>query len=187
METKDILKSLREKHGYTIQEVSKSIGMQYTMCREYETGSRNLGMSAAMKFANFYNVSLDYLMGRTTVKQIAIEQPDPFANIDVSALEKRIIKKYTELDESTRALCIELFLQLNPAFTAVIQEVTQQTPKTSKSVTNVEPSKPDIQVSQMRNSKFAIARGGNGIYKSAPTDEQFSQFEELTPDMLGEE
>ena len=46
------------------------------------------------------------------------------------------------------------------------------------------PLKPDIQISQTRNSEFAIARGGNGMYKPLPTDEQMESFEEVTPDMI---
>lgn len=202
METKEILKQLRESKGFTIQDVAKKIGMQYTMCREYETGIRNLGMSAAIKFADFYGVSIDYLVGRTTVKQMATEQPDPFAEIDVSVLEKRIIKKYTELDETTRTLCIELFRQLSPVFDVAIQELANKSAKTSIQQSPPQPIQPpavqqsnppksvepppksDIQISQMRNSEFAIARGGNGMYKPLPTDEQMESFKEVTPDMI---
>lgn len=49
MKTKDILKKLREEKGLTIKEVATGTGMQYTMCREYESGDRKLGMSAAIK------------------------------------------------------------------------------------------------------------------------------------------
>lgn len=43
--------------------------------------------------------------------------------------------------------------------------------------------KSDIKI--FKNSELAACRGGNG-YKKAPTDEQFSMLQELTPDMLGE-
>lgn len=69
MQSKDILKTLRKQHDYTIQEVSKGTGMTYTMCREYETGDRNLGLQAALKLADFYHVSVDYLLGRETTGQ----------------------------------------------------------------------------------------------------------------------
>lgn len=69
MEPKDILKSLRKQHGYTIQEVSKGTGMTYTMCREYETGDRNLGLQAVLKLADFYHVSTDYILGRESIER----------------------------------------------------------------------------------------------------------------------
>lgn len=68
METKDILKKLREEKGLTIKEVATGTGMQYTMCREYESGDRKLGMSAAIKYADFFGCSVDYLLGRDSQK-----------------------------------------------------------------------------------------------------------------------
>lgn len=164
METKEILKQLRESKGFTIQDVAKKIGMQYTMCREYETGSRNLGMSAAMKFADFYDVSLDYLMGRTTVKRMATEETDPFANIDVAELEKRIIEKYTALSEEMRAFCIDLFRQQTGVIITENGEVQHESPRS------------DIQLSQ--NFIKAIARSKSNPFREAPTPEQIAS---LTP------
>lgn len=113
METKDILKSLREKHGYTIQEVSKSIGMQYTMCREYETGNRNLGMSAAIKFADFYHVSLDYIMGREL-------PPPPADTMEVLGIEKNVdddefTRLYNELPDYAKQIFVDTMARLSRA------------------------------------------------------------------------
>lgn len=182
MALSDNLKKIREEYKLTKKELCEKTGISERAYLTYEFGEREPKVSVIEKLADFYNVSTDYLLGRTPVKQTATEIPDPFANIDVSALEKRIIKQYTELDESTRALCIELFLKLNPALNAVFQEITQQTPEPPKPVEP--PPKPDIQIQKMRNSEFAIARGGNGMYKPLPTDEQMESFEEVTPDMI---
>lgn len=102
METKDILKRLREKNNYSIKDVANGTKMQYTMCREYESGDRRLGMSAAIKFADFYNVSIDYLLGRPDAKPP--EEPlDEFARKEhLKSLEKVFMKKYLALTEEQR-------------------------------------------------------------------------------------
>ena len=102
METKDILKQLREKNNYSIKDVANGTKMQYTMCREYESGDRRLGMSAAIKFADFYNVSIDYLLGRPDAKPP--EEPlDEFARKEhLKSLEKVFMKKYLALTEEQR-------------------------------------------------------------------------------------
>ena len=102
METKDILKQLREKNNYSIKDVANGTKMQYTMCREYESGDRRLGMSAAIKFADFYNVSIDYLLGRPDAKPP--EEPlDEFAQKKhLKSLEKVFMKKYLALTEEQR-------------------------------------------------------------------------------------
>ena len=122
MKANEILKKLREDRGFTMKEVSKATGMKTPLISDYETGKKAIGMKVAIRFAEYYNVSLDYLMGRTTVKQMATEQPDPFASINVSELEKRIIKKYTELDEDARALSLELFRQFSTIFNVEQEE-----------------------------------------------------------------
>ena len=91
---KDILKTLRKQHGYTIQEVSKGTGMTYTMCREYETGDRNLGLQAVLKLADFYHVSTDYILGR-----------------EVTDRDERIKAKYQALSPQ-RKEAVEKFINM---------------------------------------------------------------------------
>lgn len=73
--------------------------MQYSVCREYESGDRNLGMSAAIKFADFYGVSIDYLMGREQPPQ-PIDQLE--RQFNMSALEKKIVDNYLSLPKELR-------------------------------------------------------------------------------------
>lgn len=176
METNEILKKLREDNGLTMKEVSEATKMATSLISDYETGKKAIGMKVAIRFADYYNISLDYLMGRTPVKQMATEQPDPFANINVSDLEKRIIAKYSALDENMRAICIQAFKQLS----SVVETGNEEIPQPQE---NELPLKPEIQIQKM-SSEFAIARGGNGMYKPLPTDEQMESFEEVTPDMI---
>jgi len=106
METKDILKQLREKNGYTIKEVAAKIGMQYSACREYESGDRNLGMSAAIKFADFYGVTIDCLVGREPA-------PDPFGDYDLTdATEDEMIEAFLALPSKIRACILDIMAQL---------------------------------------------------------------------------
>lgn len=102
VETKDILKQLREKHGYSIKDVSTGTKMQYTMCREYESGDRKLGMSAAIKFADFYHVSIDYLLGRHE----ADDSTDPILQLSdkfhLSKDQAALLVAYLNMNESDR-------------------------------------------------------------------------------------
>lgn len=102
METKDILKQLREKNNYSIKDVANGTKMQYTMCREYESGDRRLGMSAAIKFADFYNVSIDYLLGRPTAQPPTDALERLFTEKSFSALEEELLRKYMELPHEAR-------------------------------------------------------------------------------------
>lgn len=109
METKDILKQLREKNNYSIKDVANGTKMQYTMCREYESGDRRLGMSAAIKFADFYNVSIDYLLGRPDAKEPA----DPIDKLmTVDEMEKDLLREWLSLDEASRKAFLDVLRKI---------------------------------------------------------------------------
>lgn len=116
MNTNEILLSLRKSKKISQKTLADLLGVSITAYQNYEYGKAELNYEGLRKLADFYEVSTDYLLGRTTVKQTATEQPDPLANIDISAVEKRIIERYTALDEDMRAMSIELFKQLSTAF-----------------------------------------------------------------------
>lgn len=112
METKDILKQLREKNNYSIKDVANGTKMQYTMCREYESGDRRLGMSAAIKFADFYNVSIDYLLGRSDAKPP--EDPIKLAaqEFHLDSAQRGILAAYLYMDPDDRKQFISYIKQI---------------------------------------------------------------------------
>ena len=57
------IKELREKNGYTQQEVADSLNLESrsTVCR-MESGKIDISFETAIKLANLFNVSLDELI-----------------------------------------------------------------------------------------------------------------------------
>ena len=58
------IRDLREDHDKTQREIAEILNMQLTVYRSYETGEREIPLWAAIKLADYYKVSLDYLVGR---------------------------------------------------------------------------------------------------------------------------
>ena len=58
------VRDLREDHDKTQKEVASVLNMQLTVYQRYERGERELPLWAAIKLADYYNVTLDYLVGR---------------------------------------------------------------------------------------------------------------------------
>ena len=58
------IRDLREDHDKTQKDIAQLLNMQLTVYRRYECGERELPLWAAIKLAEYYNVSLDYLVGR---------------------------------------------------------------------------------------------------------------------------
>ena len=48
----------------TQKDVTDMLNMQLTVYRRYECGERELPLWAAIKLADYYNITLDYLVGR---------------------------------------------------------------------------------------------------------------------------
>lgn len=59
------IRDLREDNDLNQTQVSKILGMSQTGYSKYETGENDLPTPVLIKLADFYNVSIDYLLGVT--------------------------------------------------------------------------------------------------------------------------
>lgn len=59
------VRDLREDHDKTQRDIAELLNMQLTVYQRYERGERELPLWAAIKLADYYKVSLDYLVGRS--------------------------------------------------------------------------------------------------------------------------
>lgn len=66
METYEKLKSLRENRDLTQQDVANAIGMNISVYKKIELGSRPIRENELAKIADFFNISTDYLLNRTS-------------------------------------------------------------------------------------------------------------------------
>ena len=62
------LRDLREDRDLSQREVAKLLEMSQTGYSKYETGENDIPTSVLQRLADFYNVSVDYLLGRTSQK-----------------------------------------------------------------------------------------------------------------------
>lgn len=63
------IRSLRQDNGYTQKQIAEILGISQNTYSQYEIGVLNYPVDALMKLADFYQVSVDYLLGRTAQKQ----------------------------------------------------------------------------------------------------------------------
>lgn len=56
---------LREDRDIKQKTVAEYLGMNPTVYRRYEKGTRTIPIEAVIKLADYYKVSTDYLLGRT--------------------------------------------------------------------------------------------------------------------------
>ena len=59
------VRDLREDNDKTQSQIAKVLNMQLTVYQRYERGEREIPFWVAIKLADYYNVSLDYIAERS--------------------------------------------------------------------------------------------------------------------------
>lgn len=85
------LLELRKEKNLTQQEISKLLKMARTTYSGYENGSREPDNVTLDKIANFYGVSVDYLLGRTDQKNQVLSEPSRFLIDSLDLTDEEII------------------------------------------------------------------------------------------------
>lgn len=62
----DILKKLRKEKGITQEELGKILGVTTSMVGMYETNARKPSYEVLLKMADYFGVSTDYLLGKSS-------------------------------------------------------------------------------------------------------------------------
>ncbi|HEM9612232.1 TPA: helix-turn-helix domain-containing protein [Streptococcus agalactiae] len=76
------LKELRKKSNLTQKDMAEYFGTSQPSYQAWESGKRNPNSESLDKIANFFNVSTDYLLGNTNIKNTNM--------IDEAKLDKAI-------------------------------------------------------------------------------------------------
>ena len=63
------IRNLRIDNGYTQKQIAEQLGISQNTYSQYEVGVLNYPVDALMILADFYDVSVDYLLGRTNKKE----------------------------------------------------------------------------------------------------------------------
>lgn len=101
----EILKGLREERGLTQKNIADARKVSPTCICQLETGSRSPTGSTLLSLADFFNCSIDYLLGRE----------DDFGNITIHT------EKPAPLPPDTQEL-VNIYQALSPAHRSQILE-----------------------------------------------------------------
>ncbi|MBQ7835510.1 MAG: helix-turn-helix transcriptional regulator [Ruminiclostridium sp.] len=68
MDTKLRIRDLREDNDLTQKQISEHLLCDQSLYSKYERGEREIPLNLLIKLADYYKVSLDYLVGRSNIK-----------------------------------------------------------------------------------------------------------------------
>lgn len=104
----NILKQLRQSKGVLQKDVASYLGVDRTTYVKYERGDSEPNHDMLSKLADYFDVSIDYLLGRETPVKTLDEQLDGvefalYGEIhDLTEEEKRDILSYVQFKKSQR-------------------------------------------------------------------------------------
>ena len=89
----DNLKKLREEAGLSQQKLADQLGLTQQSIFSYETGAYEPDISTLKRLADYFNTSVDFLIGHTEIRR-RIEKVEKF---DLNKQEAQIMEEYRSL------------------------------------------------------------------------------------------
>lgn len=93
---RDRLVEIRNRHGFSQKYVALSVGVAPSIVSRWESGVKIPSRENLTKLANLYNVSVDYLLGRS-------DDEMPVTDVSLSADEIKLIQDYRSLNPQGQA------------------------------------------------------------------------------------
>jgi transcriptional regulator with XRE-family HTH domain len=89
MEFRIRVKQLREEKHISQYDLAEVLGIAQSTVGNWEAGKREPNYETTMRLADFFGVSLDYLLGRTDMRDVyKIKTPAELADVGVVEVEK---------------------------------------------------------------------------------------------------
>ena len=82
MEFNRIIKLLRKERGITQKQAAEDLGVSQALLSHYEKGIRECGLDFVVRVADYYNVSCDYLLGRSAERNGMMLSAEDIPNPD---------------------------------------------------------------------------------------------------------
>lgn len=150
-----ILKELRQSKNYTIAQLCELIQMNTNTYAKYEREERDVSTETLAKFADFYGVTTDYLLGREPKK-------NPIAMLNLAIGEKEALEMYIKLPEEVRQIIIDTMIKLGEVAKNAKYPEIASTDAGNITNNNLKPMTYPV--------KTAARRGINGEYSPITTE-----------------
>lgn len=97
------LKELREEKGLNRRELAEAVGLKYTTYLNYEKEDREPDSETLIKLANYFCVSVDYLIGRTESREKPVRAPDELDELREAMRDREDMKILFKLAKNAKA------------------------------------------------------------------------------------
>lgn len=109
---KNNIKTVRESLNMTQKGCADRLGVTLRAWQTYEQGVSEPKNELLCKIADMFNVSIDYLLGRTDVKAVNTLAEDEPTEEEIKELEAQISEAYEKMSIETRRACVQVLMQI---------------------------------------------------------------------------
>ena len=107
-ELKDILKKLRSEKNMSQAELADELSCGLSTVASWETGNRFPRRPYMEQLADIFNVDIDYLYGRTELRQSIHFDNDGHMMVHLLDEEYQVIKSYRSSDSVTKEMVLRI-------------------------------------------------------------------------------
>ncbi len=102
------LKTLREEAGFSQNKLAKLIGIQQSSLNRYESGFSNPTPETLLLFADYFDVSMDYIYGRTDKPQGKTYKYKPRLDPNMAKFVEMCFEPGTRANKELRASILKM-------------------------------------------------------------------------------
>ena len=102
------IRELREEFGVTQKKLSEVLGVTRTAVAKWEANENGPNSDVLLKIADYFDVSLDYLLGRTDIKKAPVESDKG----DRPAMEREFMELFKLLPAEKRKTIVAVMKSL---------------------------------------------------------------------------
>ena len=105
------MKKLREEAGISQNKLAKLIGIQQSSLNRYESGFSNPTPETLLWFGDFFDVSMDYIFGRTDKPQVKMYKYEPRLDPDMMKFVEMCFEPGTRANRELRASLLKMMTE----------------------------------------------------------------------------
>lgn len=102
------LRTLREERGLSQQKLAACIGTTQQNIHRYENGHNEPDIATLMQLADFFQTSIDYLVGHTDIRR----KMEAVTSFDLNTEEAEMVDKYRKLRPTARQSILMMMEEL---------------------------------------------------------------------------
>lgn len=164
MRTVDKIQEVLDGKNIKASKMMKDLGFSSGLFSQWKAGKQEVSLEKIISIANYFDCSVDYLLGRTDEPNSNLIKAKDIDNINQKNLDKETI----EIAEMIK----NLSLIERSKVVLFIEQISKQKEESLQY--------PDIQISKSKEK--ALARDKNNPFHEAPTSEQIKSFAPVPED-----